>query len=297
MNLIKELETWYTKEVRTWLVDKWAKDFEAILSRAKAEQAKESDRCENQKDGVCTTPDNCPHHATRGTDSDGVCHILKKPTQDEGLREELTKFCSYRPDTKRWTDTQIAIHNVRLQIKDRILEIMSRYTTPKTQDEGLYNLCKELIDIIQEAKDWDKDGDPLECVDLDKARETLSRHPAPSPVEPRTDSVHCQLDTVKELAKKSGCMKAVDWIVSMQGKTFSEDIEPLAVLADRKDVQHFDVDFLDGEWVIQFGDYRRVSDSGLGACEGEQFRGKTYAKAESKARQYLNGLPDKKGDK
>lgn len=66
-----------------------------------------------------------------------------------------------------------------------------------------------------------------------------------------------------------------------------KDTEPLAVLADRKGfrVQSFRVVL---GWTICLNDRKNTT--------AEKFREHTYALTEAKARQYLNGLPDIKGE-
>jgi len=98
----------------------------------------------------------------------------------KGNQEELRKLCANWSDKdfdKKWAKLVLSLMD---GITDKAIALRDE---ERRQGEGLARLCKELIQTIQQLKDWDGDGDPLENVDLDRARELLKRHTAKDGVE------------------------------------------------------------------------------------------------------------------
>ena len=96
----------------------------------------------------------------------------QKPTAPAGLIEELSKFCTEE------RNNLAGISNIKL---DKIEAIVSKYKPESIEplavlaaNKHLIDMCHELLDLVQEAKYWDRDGDPLENYDIHAARKQLS---------------------------------------------------------------------------------------------------------------------------
>ena len=159
----------------------------------------------------------------------------------------------------------------------------NKHRTPPSEMNDRYNMgwddCQSYIENIVSRHDKPAQGEKGECGLKEFVTRLVERAKHLG-----QDRIDAKVSTFEKALTMYPCLVPI------------QESEPLAVLADRK-----------GYWKTRFTTSRDAMAEQYWTCEIEKtsfdirvdtqrtfdFVGKTYAEAESKARQYLNGLPDK----